>query len=241
MKDIRASKPGVLRPMREASLLASTRAGHAHGPKAHDGTITTERPDEMWGTDATSTVTGEGTATVFVVVDHCNSECIGIHAARHGTRFEALDVIHQGAHAHFGEWKQGVAQGLSLCHDHGSQFMSDDYQAELTFLGIKSSPACVREPQGNGVAERFIKTLKEQVLWVRRFETVEELRQALLESNERYSRQWLGERWGHRSPAAIRNDLVMSRAGSGYSQCGPRRSAMITASLVSREPRAAHH
>jgi hypothetical protein len=41
--------------------------------------------------------------------------------------------------------------------------------------------AFVREPEGNGVAERFIRTLKEQLLWVWTFDTVEELRQALFE------------------------------------------------------------
>lgn len=41
------------------------------------------------------------------------------------------------------------------------------------------------EPEGNGVAERFIRTLKEQLLWVRTFDTVEELRQALLEFQTR--------------------------------------------------------
>lgn len=56
--------------------------------------------------------------------------------------------------------------------------MSDDFQAELRFLGITSSPAFVRAPEGNGVAERFIRTLKEQLLWVRTFHTVEDLRRA---------------------------------------------------------------
>ena len=46
------------------------RAGHAH-PKAHDGTITTEAPDVMWGTDMTATVTvAEGPAFVFVAVEN---------------------------------------------------------------------------------------------------------------------------------------------------------------------------
>jgi putative transposase len=54
---IRTSKARVLRLMREAQLLAPARAGHAHGPKAHDGTITTEQPDQMWGMDATSCLT----------------------------------------------------------------------------------------------------------------------------------------------------------------------------------------
>ena len=58
--------------------------------------------------------------------------------------------------------------------------MSDAFQNELTFLGIESSPAFVRAPESNGCAERFIRTLKENLLWVRHFETIEQLRHALL-------------------------------------------------------------
>ncbi len=57
--------------------------------------------------------------------------------------------------------------------------MSDHFQKELAFLGVESSPAFIRSPEGNGCAERFIRTLKENLLWVRTFNTVEELRQAL--------------------------------------------------------------
>ena len=61
----------------------------------------------------------------------------------------------------------GAATGLTMRHDHGSQYMSDDFHAELRFLGIVSSPAFVRQPEGNGCIERFFRTLKEQLLWVR--------------------------------------------------------------------------
>jgi transposase InsO family protein len=202
---VRTSKARVLGLMRDAQLLAPTRGGHAHGPKAHDGTITTEQPDQMWGMDATSCLTRhEGTATVFVVVDHCASECIGLHAAKPGTRFEAVEPLRQGIQALFGSYESGIARGLLARHDHGSQYVSDYFQAELKFLGITSSPAFVREPEGNGVAERFIRTLKEQLLWVRTFDTVEELRLALLEFKARYNREWLCERHGHQTPAQVR-------------------------------------
>jgi transposase InsO family protein len=208
-QEVRTSKARVLRLMRAAQLLAPTRVGHAHGPAAHDGTITTDQPDQMWGMDATSCVTRqEGTATVFVVVDHCASECIGLHAAKPGTRFEAVEPLRQGVRAIFAPYDAGVAAGLRARHDHGSQYVSDYFQAELRFLGITSSPAFVREPEGNGVAERFIRTLKEQLLWVRTFETVEELRLALLEFKERYNRAWLCERHGHQTPAAVRAKFI---------------------------------
>jgi transposase InsO family protein len=159
----------------------------------------------MWGTDATSCVTlHEGTATVFVAVDHCTAECLGIHAAKVGTRFEALEPLRQGVRAAFGTYTAGCAAGLAVRHDHGSQFMSDHYQGELRFLGIASSPAFVRAPEGNGCAERFIRTLKEQLLWVQTFATAEELRQALHAFKARYNREWLVERHGYRTPAAVR-------------------------------------
>ncbi len=202
---VRTSKARVLRLMREAGLLAPSRVGPPRGPAAHDGTIIPGRPDVLWGTDATSCVTlREGTATIFVAVDHCTAECMGIHAAKVGTRFEALEPLRQGIRAAFGTYAAGCAPGLAVRHDHGSQYMSDLFQDELRFLGIASSPAFVRAPEGNGCAERFIRTLKEQLLWVQTCETVEELRQALLAFQSRYNHEWLLERHGHRPPAAIR-------------------------------------
>jgi putative transposase len=201
---IRTSKRRVLRLMREHDLLAPSRVGRPHGPSAHDGTIRTERVDDMWGTDLTSTITGEGQASIFVTVDHCSTECVGIHAARRATRFEALEPLRQGVRACFGTFVEGVAGGLKLRHDHGSQFVADDYQRELAFLGIASSPAFVREPEGNGCVERFIRTLKENLLWVCRFDTIEELRLALHAFKRTYNHTWIVERHGYQSPAAVR-------------------------------------
>jgi putative transposase len=200
----RTSKRRVLRLMREHDLLAPGRVGRPHGPKAHDGTIRTERVDEMWGTDLTATLTGEGQAAIFVTVDHASTECLGIHAARRATRFEALEPLRQAVRTCFSAFGEGVAFGLKLRHDHGSQFVADDFQRELAFLGIASSPAFVREPEGNGCVERFIRTLKENLLWLRRFNSIEELRLALHAFKDSYNRTWIVERHGYQTPAAVR-------------------------------------
>ena len=73
-------------------------------------------------------------------------------------------------------------------------------------VGIEASPSFVREPEGNGVAERFIRTLKENLLWVRAFDTIEELRAALVEFATRYNQTWLVARHGYRTPAQVRAD-----------------------------------
>ena len=97
-------------------------------------------------------------------------------------------------------------------HDHGSQYMSDHFQKELAFLGIESSPAFVRAPEGNGCAERCIRTLKENLLWVRTFETIEELRQALLAFRETYSTTGLIKRHGFLKPAQFHHKQLQTAA-----------------------------
>jgi putative transposase len=211
-RGIRTSLRRVLRLMRQNTLLAPARVGSARGPRTHDGTIIPETLDTMWGTDLTTTWTSEGSAAVFIAVDHCSAACVGIHAAARATRFEALEPIRQGVRRHFGGFAEGIARGLAMRHDHGSQYMSDHFQKELTFLGIQSSPAFVRAPEGNGCAERFIRTLKENLLWVNTFETIEQLRQALLAFRETYNTTWLIQRHGFVTPAEYRRQLLQSVA-----------------------------
>jgi transposase InsO family protein len=203
---IRTAARRVRRLMGEHGLLAPHRVGRPD-QRAHDGSITTTAVDVMWGTDMTETVTlTEGRARVFVAVDHCSGECVGSHAAISGNRFEALEPVRQGVLRHFGSIERDAAKGLALRHDHGSNYMAGDFQAEIGFLGLESSPSFVRQPEGNGVAERFIRTLKENFLWVHTFDTIEDLRRALQDFVTHYNATWLVARHGYRTPNQVRAD-----------------------------------
>ncbi len=199
--------------MRAADHLSPARQPTPVVDRPHDGTIVTAQPNVRWGTDATAAVTHvDGAVTIFAAIDHCTAECVGIHAATRGDRFEALEPLRQGVRDHFGSLAPGVAAGLALRHDHGSVYLSADFQAEVTFFGMTSSPAFVRQPEGNGCIERFFRTLKEQLLWVRHFSTVEALRQAFLAFKETYNREWLIARLGYRSPAQVRQAFAVRPA-----------------------------
>lgn len=210
-QDIRTSKPRVLRLMREAQLLGPSRRPRAVEHE-HNGKIIADRPNQVWGTDGTTTVTlNEGTVTVFAAIDHATADCVGIHAVKRATRFEALEPIRQGVREYFGGFSAKVAAGLVLRHDHGTQYMSDDFQREVKFLGMKSSPSFIRQPEGNGCIERFFRTLKEQLLLVRHFESLEQLQHALREFRETYNRRWLIGRLGYKSPRQARQDLLAEK------------------------------
>ena len=211
-RGVRTSMRRVLRIMREHGIRACDRPTGVRGPETHDRTITTETPDEMWAIDATGCLTDEGNAAAHedhrVVVDHCTGECLGVRAARRGTRFEAIECLREAIHFTKGRYEIEVAAGTKLRHDHGSQFISHAFQDELKTLGIESSPSFVRQPEGNGCVERFIRTLKEQLLWLHRFRTVEELKQALRDFAKRFNNHWIIGRIGYRTPAAHRRILL---------------------------------
>ena len=82
------------------------------------------------------------------------------------------------------------------------------YQVEIDHLGIARSPAYHYEPETNGCAEKFIQTLKEQVLWIERFATFEELRARVREFARDYNKHWLLERHDYRTPAEARERLL---------------------------------
>jgi putative transposase len=90
--------------------------------------------------------------------------------------------------------------------------MSRQFQNEIAFLDIESSPAFVRSPEGNGCAKRFIRSLKENLLWVQMFETVEELRQARLAFRQTDNTTWLIEPHGFLMPAQFRHNQLQAAA-----------------------------
>ena len=101
-KGIGVGKNRVLRLMRENGLMAPVRRGkHPRGDRSHSGRITTDVPNELWGTDATRFYTKEdGWCWFFVAVDHCVTDVVGWHVAKKGDRWAALESIRQGVRTH---------------------------------------------------------------------------------------------------------------------------------------------
>ena len=84
------------------------------------------------------------------------------------------------------------------------------FSTEIHFLGANLSPAFVRSPECNGSAERFFRTLKENLLWVREFEDLEELNQALQEFKNLYNNHWLIGRHNYKTPSQVKEQCLAS-------------------------------
>ena len=205
---LRVSRKRVLRLMREHHLLSPYRTPQGE-PKLHDGSISTGAPNLMWGTDGAKVFTLEdGWVWAFVAVEHWNAECVGWHVSKRGDRFAAVEPISQGLTNLFGSVAADVARGLSLRMDHGSQYLSDHFVNQVRFWGLTPSFAFVAEPETNGVAERFIRTLKEQAIYGQAFRRVAEVRAAVADFVQRYNEHWRVEKNRFLSPKQARENWL---------------------------------
>ena len=212
LRGICTSRKRVLRLMREAGLLAPTPQVRKRARRLHDGTITVSVPDTLWATDATEGWSvADGRCAIFAIVDHASGEA-WLDAAPRMDRWAAADLLREVCIERFGSVEQAVAAGLALRYDGGPCFRSHHYQAEIDHLGIARSPAYHYEPETNGCVERFLGIVKEQVLWIERFETFEDLRAAVRAFGRTFNERWLLERHHYRTPAQARAHLLRQAA-----------------------------
>ncbi len=197
---VKVGRRRVLRLMRENHLLSPYRGRRSH-PRLHEGEIITQAPNVMWGTDGARVFTvEEGWGWFFAAVEHWNAECVGWHVCRQGTRFAALEPVPQGLMATVGSVTADAGRGLALWMDHGARYLSDHFLNQLKHWGISPSFALIEQPQTNGVAEGFIRTIKEQVIHGRVFQNLEEVRTAIRRFVDTYNRKRLVGKNGFKSP-----------------------------------------
>ena len=212
LQGVRTARKRVLRLMRAHQLL-SPRRSRQGADLVHDGTIITDALGIMWGTDGARVFTvDQGWCWVFVAVEHWNAECVGWHVCKTGSRYAALEPIAAGLTRLYGGVGGDVARGLQLRMDHGTQYLADHFLNQVRHWGLTPSFAFVEQPQTNGVAERFNRTLKEQVVHGRIFHTLDELRAAVAAFVERYNAHWRVEKLGFLTPAEARLQHALAAA-----------------------------
>ena len=212
VQGIKVGRKRVLRIMREQHLLSPHRVIQGQ-PIEHKGKIITAAPNILWGTDGTKIFTlDDGWCWLFTTVEHWNAECLGWHLTKTGDRFAALQPLSMALMTRFGSIGADAARGLALRMDNGTQYLSDHFQNQIKYWGIAPSFAFVAEPETNGVVERFNRTLKEQVIYGRHYQNIEELRIAISDFMVRYNTYWLVEKLGFKSPRQAFDEFQLKAA-----------------------------
>ena len=159
----------------------------------------------MWGCDSTPIPTvDDGELHLFTAVEHWNSECVGWTVARTPNLDSAVETVASAIRTVYGSVQPFVASGLTLRLDHSPIFLSHDYQQRLATWGIDASFSFPMQPQNNGVAERFNRTVKEQVMGDGPLRNEAQVTRAIGGFIANHTKGWLVAKLGYQTPAEAR-------------------------------------
>lgn len=163
--------------------------------------VEVNEPNQRWSTDLTKIYVKEvGWANLIPVLDNCTRECIGWVFSRRGRAREAMDAVREAVINRFGSpWE--VPEELELLTDNGSIFLANDFLGKMDEYGIDQTFTPYDCPSANGLAERFIKTVKEEKTWHYVFETMEEAEKAIREFIQEYNNERLHSSLDYTPPA----------------------------------------
>ena len=101
-------------------------------------------------------------------------------------------------------WRCGWTTAASTCQTH--------FLNQIRYWGIRPSFGFVEEPETNGVAERWNRTLKEQAIHGRVFQHVEDVRAAVAVFVEQYNQSWRLEKLAYHTPIEAREEYELRQA-----------------------------
>jgi transposase InsO family protein len=161
-----------------------------------------ERPDQLWVTDATCVLTGEGWLLVVGVLDTHTRRLVGWSMGA------ILDVPMVSAALQMAIARRRPPPGLIVHSDRGAQFASRAYRQLLADHGFVASMSRKGNCYDNAFIESFWSSLKYEVVWPGKFATRADARTALFDYIESfYNRTRLHSSLGYVSPISFESNL----------------------------------
>jgi transposase InsO family protein len=169
----------VLRIMREESLLCQLKrrfvatTDSQHGFRRYPNRIkdlVIERLDQVWVADITYIRLPTAFCYLAAILDACSRRCVGWELSRWIDTALALAALERAL------WTRRPLPGLIHHSDQGVQYASHDYVNRLEAAGIAISMAAKGNPYENARAERFFRTLKEEEVYLKEYQSIEEAR-----------------------------------------------------------------
>ena len=157
------------------------------------------RPNEWWGIDMTKVmIDGFGWVYVVIVIDWCTKKIVGHCSDLQSKSSHWLAALNEGVHQQF---PNGVRnKNLHLMSDNGCQPTSRQFLNATKAMGIKQAFTSYNNPKGNADTERFMRTLKEELVWLNEWTCPLKFNAALNDWINDYNENYLHSSLGYKSP-----------------------------------------
>lgn len=168
-------------------------------------------PNHWGGIDMTKVlVEPGGWGYIVLVLDWYTKKIVGHYAGLQAKAAHWLHALEQAVQRQFPAGVQG--QGLSLRSDNGCQPASVAFMQTCAMLGIPQAFTSYNNPKGNADTERLMRTLKEELLWLREWTSPLELERALAAWVDWYNTRYLHSALGYRTPCQVEQGYLASHS-----------------------------
>lgn len=166
------------------------------------------RPKQWWGIDMTKVLTNTGWVYVVIVLDWYTKKIVGHYSGTRATSRDWLEALEKGLNREFPGGVRG--NGLKLMSDNGSQPTSLRFMKACSNLEVQQALTSYNNPKGNADTERMIRTMKEELIWLREWQGERELSHELDKWVDYYIRNYLHSAHGYRTPIQAEDRYFMS-------------------------------
>lgn len=156
------------------------------------------RPNSWWGIDMTKfLISSYGWVNLIIVLDWYTKKVVGFRVAIRGRTAEWKEALKMAVSS----LSEGSREfSLNLMSDNGCQPTSTAFMKLCSTLGINQAFTCFSNPKGNADTERFIRTIKEELIWLSDWQTLEEAQEAISKWIVWYNELYVHSSLGYKSP-----------------------------------------
>ncbi len=159
-------------------------------------TVTLSAPDQAWVADFTYIRLRSAFVYLACILDAFSRRCVGWHLSREMTTQLTRSALHQAI------VERHPKPGLIHHSDRGVQYASREYVEQLQAIGAQISMSAVGNPYDNAKAESFFKTLKQEEVYLKEYDSFTDAEQNLTVFIEKvYNEKRLHSSLGYLPPA----------------------------------------
>jgi transposase InsO family protein len=155
-------------------------------------------PDQWYGIDMTKVMTASGWSYVVIVLDWFDKKIVGHYAGEQAKASHWLVALDQAMNRQFPQGVEGHT--LHLMSDNGSQPTSVVFMKVCGQLGIEQAFTSYNNPKGNADTERMMRTLKEELFWLREWTSPTQVAEALDAWVAWYNENYRHSALGYKTP-----------------------------------------
>jgi len=168
-----------------------------------------DRPDQWWGIDMTKVMTESGWVYIVLVLDWYTKKIVGYYAGTQAKSCHWLEALDKAVNSQFPDGAREHC--LHLMSDNGSQPTSVSFMKVCSRIGIHQAFTSYNNPKGNADTERMMRTMKEELLWLREWRSETKIKSALDKWVGEYNESYLHSALGYKPPNRVENEHKFSQ------------------------------